>query len=121
MPRSRVALVDDDPAVRRALHRLMVSAGYDVQSFADAGSYLTSPAVPPPACLLLDIGMPAMDGFELQSAMAGTEHDLPVVFITGHGDEDVRVQALAAGAIDVLFKPIDEATLLAAIEKALGQ
>jgi FixJ family two-component response regulator len=61
-----------------------------------------------------------MTGFDLQTAIAGTSRSLPVVFITGHGDEDVRTQALEAGAVDVLFKPIDEDALVAAIEKALA-
>jgi two-component system, LuxR family, response regulator FixJ len=68
---------------------------------------------------VLDIRMPTMSGFELQSAIAGTPRALPVVFITGHGDEAVRSQALEAGAVDVLFKPIDEEELVSAIEKAL--
>jgi FixJ family two-component response regulator len=115
-----VILVDDDASVRKALQRLIRAAGYEVQSFADAASYLARPAPAPPACIVLDIRMPAMTGFDLQSAIAGTSRALPVVFITGHGDEDVRTQALEAGAVDVLFKPIDEDALVAAIEKALG-
>jgi two-component system response regulator FixJ len=115
-----VILVDDDASVRKALQRLIRAAGYEVQSFADAASYLERPAPSRPACIVLDIRMPAMTGFDLQSAIAGTSRSLPVVFITGHGDEDVRTQALEAGAVDVLFKPIDEDALVAAIEKALG-
>jgi FixJ family two-component response regulator len=119
MSRGTVILVDDDASVRRALERLIRVAGYEVESFADAAGYLAS--VPPtePACIVLDIRMPTMSGFELQSAIAGTPLALPVVFITGHGDESVRVQALQAGAVDVLFKPIDEEQLVGAIEKAL--
>jgi FixJ family two-component response regulator len=119
MPTGRVLLVDDDPAVRKALRRLIHGAGYHVEAFADAAGYLKARAAQPPACLVLDIRMPVMNGFELQARIAGTSHALPIVFITGHGDEDVRAQALASGAIDVLVKPIDEAVLIAAIEKAL--
>jgi len=90
-----------------------------LESFADAAGYLASPLPSPPACIVLDIRMPVMTGIELQSAIAGTERALPVVFITGHGDEDVRSQAIEAGAVDVLFKPIDEEELVSAIEKAL--
>jgi FixJ family two-component response regulator len=118
--RGTVILVDDDASVRKALQRLIRAAGYDVQSFADAASYLSRPAPSIPACMVLDIRMPVMTGFDLQSAIAGTSRSLPVVFITGHGDEDVRTQALEAGAVDVLFKPIDEEALVSAIEKALG-
>jgi FixJ family two-component response regulator len=119
MPRGRVFLIDDDPSVRKALQRLIVAAGFDVRSFSDAAAYLAAAVPESPACLVLDIRMPGMNGFELQSAGAGTGRALPIVFITGHGDEDVRAQALGSGAVDVLFKPIDEAVLIAAIEKAL--
>jgi FixJ family two-component response regulator len=120
VPEGKVFLVEDDPGVRRALHRLILSAGFDVQAFADAASYLAAPAADRPACLVLDIRMPGVDGFVLQGLVAGTRRSLPIIFITGHGDEDIRAQAMAAGAVDVLFKPIDEAALLAAIEKALS-
>jgi len=119
MTRGTVILVDDDPSVRKALQRLIQTAGFAVESFADAASYLASKLPPPPACMVLDIRMPAMTGFELKEAIAGTPRALPVVFITGHGDERVRSQALEAGAVDVLFKPIDEEELVSAIEKAL--
>jgi FixJ family two-component response regulator len=119
MSRGTVFLVDDDASVRRALERLIRVAGYEVESFADAAGYLASAPPTEPACIVLDIRMPTMSGFELQSAIAGTPRALPVVFITGHGDESVRVQALRAGAVDVLFKPIDEEQLVCAIEKAL--
>ena len=119
MIRGTVFLVDDDASVRKALQRLIRAAGYDVESFPDAAGYLASPAPSLPACIVLDIRMPTMSGFELQSAIAGTSRALPVVFITGHGDEAVRSQALEAGAVDVLFKPIDEEELVSAIEKAL--
>jgi FixJ family two-component response regulator len=119
MSRGTVFLVDDDASVRRALERLIRVAGFDVESFADAAGYLASAPPTAHACIVLDIRMPAMSGFELQSAIAGTSRALPVVFITGHGDESVRVQALQAGAVDVLFKPIDEEQLVGAIEKAL--
>ena len=119
MSRGTVFLVDDDASVRRALARLIRVAGYDVESFADAAGYMAAAPPAAPACIVLDIRMPTMSGFELQSAIAGTSRALPVVFITGHGDESVRVQALRAGAVDVLFKPIDEEELVSAIEKAL--
>jgi FixJ family two-component response regulator len=119
MTRGTVFLVDDDPSVRKALQRLIRAAGYDVETFADAAGYLASAPPPSSACIVLDIRMPAMTGFELQSAIAGTSRALPVVFITGHGDETIRSQALEAGAVDVLFKPIDEEELVSAIEKAL--
>lgn len=120
MSRGMVFLVDDDPSVRKALRRLIVAAGFEVEAFADAAGYLSAPPAEPPACLVLDIRMPVMNGFELQAAVAGTGRELPIVFITGHGDEGVRTRALLSGAVDVLLKPIDEAVLIAAVEKALG-
>jgi FixJ family two-component response regulator len=98
---------------------LIGAAGFDVQSFSDAASYLTGPLPEAPGCIVLDIRMPVMTGFELQSAISGTERSLPIVFITGHGGEDVRAQALESGAVALLFKPVDEHALLEAIEKAL--
>jgi len=120
MTRGTVFLVDDDPSVRKALQRLIRAAGYDVESFADAAGYLAAAPPSSPACIVLDIRMPAMTGFELQSAIAGTSRALPVVFITGHGDDDIRARALSAGAVDVLFKPLDEGVLFEAIDRALG-
>jgi FixJ family two-component response regulator len=120
VPEGTVILVDDDASVRKALQRLIRAAGYEVLTFADAAEYLAGPAPSSSACMVLDIRMPVMTGFDLQSAIAGTSRALPVVFITGHGDEDVRAQALRAGAVDVLFKPIDEEALVTAIERALA-
>jgi two-component system, LuxR family, response regulator FixJ len=78
--------------------------------------------VPPrPACLLLDVRMPGMTGIELQRTIEGTQRGLPIVFITGHGDDDVREKTLTAGAVDVLCKPVDDKVLLAAIEQALSR
>lgn len=119
MSRGTVFLVDDDASVRKALHRLIASAGFEVESFADAAAFLARPAPSLPACIVLDIRMPRMTGFDLQGAIAGTARALPVVFITGHGDDEVRDQALQSGAVDVLFKPVDETVLMGAIERAL--
>ncbi|HUL78063.1 MAG TPA: response regulator [Vicinamibacteria bacterium] len=120
MSQGTVLVVDDDASVRKALRRLLRAAGYEVEVFADAASYLAHREPSPPACVVLDIRMPGTSGFDLQRAISGTGHGLPVVFITGHGGEDVRAQAFEAGAVDVLFKPIDEQALVAAIEKALA-
>jgi FixJ family two-component response regulator len=120
MTPGKVFLVDDDAAVRKALERLIRSAGYAVVAVSDAAAYMSCAPPTPPACLVLDIRMPGLSGFDLQNAVAGTPWALPTVFITGHGGDDVRDQAICSGAVDVLFKPIDEVTLLVAIERALG-
>jgi FixJ family two-component response regulator len=119
--RATVYLVDDDAAVRRGLDRLLRGAGYAVEALPGGAEYLAGPAPAERSCLVLDIRMPGMSGFELQEAIAGTPHARPIVFITGHGDEEVRTRALSAGAVEVLFKPIDMKVLLDAVERALAQ
>jgi FixJ family two-component response regulator len=114
-----VYIVDDDASVRRALGRLIRTAGYQVEVFGAATEYLAREPPERPACLVLDIRMPGMTGIELQRAIEGTPRCLPIVFITGHGDDAIRDQSLAAGAVDVLYKPVDDHVLLAAIEQAL--
>jgi len=116
-----VFIVDDDASVRKALGRLVRAAGYEVELFGCASEFLAREAPPPPACLLLDVRMPGMSGLELQQTIGGTQRDLPIVFITGHGDESIREKTLAAGAVDVLYKPVDDRILLAAIDKALSR
>ena len=116
-----VVVIDDDSSVRRALARLIRAAGYEVETLADARAYLEHGAVARPACLVLDIRMPGMSGLELQSAIQGTARSLPIVFITGHGEDDTRSSALSAGAVDVLQKPLDDKILFAAIERALAR
>lgn len=118
---ARVFVVDDDASVRRALGRLLRTAGYEVETFETAEDYLVRAAPKPPACLVLDIRMPGVGGLELQQALPGTPLELPIVFITGHGDETARAQALAAGAVDVLFKPLVANDLIEAIERALDR
>jgi len=86
-----------------------------------APAYLAQQAPEQPACLVLDIRMPGMSGIDLLRAIDGTPLDLPIVFITGHGDEEVRNQALGAGAVDVLYKPLDQLVLLEAIDRALSR
>jgi len=119
MATRKVLVVDDDASVRKGLQRLIRAAGYDVETFDGGAAYLARPAQEPPACLVLDIRMPGMSGFELMQAVAGTPRALPIVFVSGHGDEEMRAQAMGAGAVEVLFKPLDERALLAAIDKAL--
>ena len=116
----RIVVVDDDGPVRRALGRLFRGAGYEVQLFASAEEYLAHEPAPRPACLVLDMRMPGMGGLALQRVIAGTAKALPILFVTGHADDDARHQALTAGAIAVLQKPLDESILLAEVKRALG-
>ena len=115
----RVFVVDDDEPVRRSLGRLLHTAGYEVELLAGAEAYLERAAPTRPACLLLDMRMPGMGGMELQHRIAGTARQLPIVFITAHGDEALRQALIRSGAVDVLFKPLDADVLLEAVARAL--
>jgi FixJ family two-component response regulator len=115
-----VFLIDDDPAVRRALTRLIRSAGYRVTAFASARGFLeTPPDDDGPACLVLDVRLPGLSGLELQQALQRDHAAMPIIFITGHGDVPMSVKAMKAGAVDFLQKPVKDKVLLQAIEQAL--
>jgi RNA polymerase sigma factor (sigma-70 family) len=115
-----VLLIDDDPSVRRALTRLIRSAGYQVQSFASAREFLDGGCHSDgPSCLVLDVQMPGLTGLDLQHELAALEMNLPIVFITGHGDIPTSVRAMKAGAVDFLQKPVNDKDLLQAIEQSL--
>ena len=116
-----VAVIDDDASVRRALGRLLRSAGLSVEAFATAEAFLGAPARPPPACLVLDVRLPGLSGLELQARLAAEGRRIPIVFITAYEDGQARRQALAAGALEFLAKPFDEGALLNALAVALGQ
>lgn len=123
LPPAIVFLVDDDASVRKALSRLLKSAGYQVQSFASAREFLEAHVaeVADQGCLVLDVSMPGLNGFDLQKKLAATSAVLPVIFITGHGDIPMSVRAMKAGAVDFLPKPVNDKTLLAAVEQALAR
>jgi FixJ family two-component response regulator len=117
---STVFVVDDDDAVRRALTRLIRSAGYGVESFGSAIEFLESrPSSYSCACLVLDVGLPGLSGLELQSEMNASNRSMPIIFITARGDISMTVRAMKAGATDFLAKPVSDADLLRAIENAL--
>jgi FixJ family two-component response regulator len=117
-----VFLVDDDPSVRRALARLIRSSGYPVQTFASAREFLNSDWRGQGAsCLVLDVYMPGLSGMELQRELQTANAILPIIFITGRGDIPMSVQAMKAGAVDFLPKPVKDSELLRAIEQALAR
>ena len=115
-----VYVVDDDASVRRGMARLLRSYGYDVVTFASGEAFLEGPYGRTGACLVLDVRMPGLTGFDVQAALAAMGRDVPVVFITGHGDPTMGDRARDAGAVAFLQKPVDESVLLAAIEMAIG-
>jgi FixJ family two-component response regulator len=114
-----VFVVDDDPSIRKALTRLIKSAGYDVTTFASAREFLErANSEEQPGCLVLDVRMPGLSGLDLQAALQNSSATLPIVFMTGHGDIPMSVRAMKAGAVDFLSKPVKDTELLRAIEQA---
>jgi len=114
-----VFVVDDDDAMRRSLENLLRSVGLRVAAFASTQDFLSSKRPASPACLVLDVRLPGASGLELQKGMAGTDHEIPIIFITGHGDIPMSVQAMKGGAVGFLTKPFREQDLLDAIHQAL--
>ena len=110
-----IAIVDDDQSVRRSLHRLIRAAGYAVETFGSAGDFLAWLRRGHAACLVLDVHMEEMSGFELQSRLA-----VPVIFITSHDDASTQARIARSGAAGHLWKPFDEHAVLDAIERAVG-
>ncbi len=120
MSEPTVFLVDDDPAIRKALPRALEMRGYRVNAFASAKEFLDEYSSHQAGCLVLDLSMPDMDGLELQDHLRKRAPDLPVIFITGHGNIPQSVQALRAGALDFLEKPFRQEALLARIDEAFA-
>jgi FixJ family two-component response regulator len=115
-----VYVLDDDDRVREALSNLLRSMGHRVEVFASAAEYLRFERPDSPACLILDLDLPGMNGLELQRKIAG-EDAPPIVFLTGHGDIPSSVRAMKAGAVEFLLKPFDTQELLRAIDTAVAQ
>ncbi len=115
-----IYLVDDEEVIRTSLARALSLRGYEVSAFASAAEFLASYDDSAPACLILDYGMPEMNGLELQEHLAERDIDIPIIFITGHGGIPESVQAIKAGAVDFLEKPFKQKHLLERIETALS-
>lgn len=119
---SAVCLVDDDVSVRKALARVIRSAGHQVEMFESASAFLQKrPDAVEPACLVLDVQMPELSGLDLQRELNAARAIVPIVFITGHGTIPISVRAMKAGAEDFLPKPVRDAELLDAIERAIAR
>ena len=116
-----VYVVDDDPSVRTALERLFTSVRLAVETFNSAQEFLEHEQADGPGCLVLDVRLPGLSGLDLQAELAKTDADLPIVFITGHGDIPMSVRAIKAGAVDFLPKPFKNQDLLDAVGKAIDQ
>jgi FixJ family two-component response regulator len=115
-----VAVIEDDDSYRAAVQRLLKSAGFPVRSFASAEEFLSSDEQRETGCLIADIRMPGMSGLDLQSKLNSDHCPIPTIFITAHGDEKMRLQAMRAGAVKFLAKPFDGETLLGAVRVALN-
>jgi len=116
---SIVLVVDDDISVRESLEALLRHTGLDVETFVSAQEFLSRPPVTVPSCLVLDISLPGLNGLDLQKRVAVERNEMPIIFITGHGDIPVTVQAMKAGAVEFLTKPLNDEILLNAIRNAL--
>jgi FixJ family two-component response regulator len=116
-----VFVVDDDPAICTALRRLVRSVGIEVQTFTSAQDFLRATRPQVPGCLVLDVRLPDLSGLSLQEKLTEAKTDLPIVFITGHGDIPMTVRAMKGGAIEFLTKPVKEQDLLEAIQRGIAR
>jgi FixJ family two-component response regulator len=114
-----VFVVDDDISVRESLELLIRFAGWQPQTFASAQAFLSRPRVFVPSCLVLDVTLPDLNGLDLQKRIAADRIDMPIIFITGHGDVPMTVRAMKAGAVEFLTKPYGDDVLLSAIQQAI--
>ena len=116
---SRIFIVDDDAATGKSLARLLKSVGYEVETFLSADDFLRRDVYTGASCLLVDVRMPRMTGFDLQQALAKRDNVIPIVFLTALADTVTRARAMRGGAVDLLLKPVEEEELCDAIERAL--
>jgi len=116
-----VAIVDDDESMLEALKGLLKEAGFAARAFASAEEFLQSGEQHHTGCLIADIRMPGISGLDLQARLKADNIDIPIIFITAHGDEHMRMQALRSGAVDFLAKPFDDEVLLESVRAALDR
>ena len=120
-PKPVVFVVDDDSSIREALTSLINSVGLGVETFASAREFLSGQRPDAPGCLVLDVRLPGLSGLDLQRELATAQIDLPIIFITGHGDIPMTVRAMKAGAVEFLTKPFRDQDLLDAIQQAIAR
>jgi FixJ family two-component response regulator len=116
-----VYVIDDDASFRKAVSRLLRTAGLEVEALASASEFLERPVADRPSCLVLDVRMPGPSGMDLQAALREGARDLPIVFMTGHGDVSTSVRAMKGGAVDFLEKPFRAPELLACVQRGLAR
>lgn len=118
-PQPAVFVIDDDVSVRRGLSYLLVAAGCKVETYSSAEAFLTREKYNGVGCIILDVRMPGLSGMELQEKLIRSVYSMPIIFLTGHGDIPMGVQAMRKGAVDFLTKPCDDEQLLGAIQRAI--
>jgi FixJ family two-component response regulator len=118
---SIVYVVDDDASFRKAVSRLLRTAGLEVEALASAQEFLEHPMADRPSCLILDVRMPGPSGMDLQAVLQEARRDIPIVFMTGHGDVSTSVRAMKGGAVDFLEKPFRAPELLACVQRGLAR
>jgi FixJ family two-component response regulator len=116
-----VFVVDDDVSVRESLELLIRAAGWRPETYASAEAFLARPRATVPSCLVLDVSLPDLNGLDLQKRIGADRSDMPIIFITGHGDVPMTVQAMKAGAVEFLTKPFGDDVLLSAIASAIDR
>ncbi len=116
-----IHVVDDDEPLRTALLRLLGAAGFEARGYASTGDFLLDPLPDRPGCLLLDVRLPGPSGLDLQAALQRNGNGLPIVFMTGHAEVTAGIQAMKAGAVDFLLKPVAREALLDALQRALDR
>src|ERR1700745_818509 len=116
-----VFVVDDDVSVRESLELLILNEGWQVETFASAQEFLERPRAALPSCLVLDVSLPGLNGLDLQQQISSERNDLPIIFITGHGDIPMTVRAMKGGAVEFLTKPFNDEVLLNAVRQALDR
>jgi FixJ family two-component response regulator len=118
-PNPTIFVIDDDASIRKSLSRLLRSVGQTTETFASAEEFLGREHFDGIGCLILDVQMPGLSGMDLQVELNKADYHLPIIFITGHGDIPMSVEAMRKGAVDFLTKPFDDEELLQAVEKAI--
>src|SRR6266568_4755750 len=119
--RALIYVVDDDVSVREGLESLLRSAGFSVQTFSSAQEFLASARADVPSCLVLDVQLPGLSGLDLQQELAKADVQIPIIFLTGHGDIPMSVRAIKAGALEFLTKPFNDEDLLNAIQQGIAR
>ena len=117
--KTRIAIIDDDQSIRKSLFRMLGAAGFDVVAFASASEFLAAIDTERISCAVSDLRMPGIDGLQLQKTLRARLPHLSIVFITGHGDVPAGVNAMKAGAVDFLEKPVSSGVLLEAVNRAI--